>query len=128
MNIKHEARILILDNETESREAMRLLLSEHFTEVEAADSYKDAISKIEQGSFDVVISNFKVDGKNGLELRKWQLAHQPSCQFILITGYSNDPEIVEHLKTDHFKVLQKPAHPNELIFPLKRDFPKKEAA
>ena len=126
MKVKHKARILILDDEKDLREVLGTLLSEHFTEVVMVGSYADAITEMKKKEFDVVISDFKVNDKTGLDVRKWQMFHHPNCQFILLTGYANDPEIIEHLKADHFKILQKPAHPNELIFPLKKEFSKKK--
>lgn len=128
MKIKHKARILILDDEKDLRDVLGTLLSEHFTEVVSVGSYDDAISALESKEFDVIISDYKLQDKTGIDLRKWQMFRYPNCQFILLTGYANDPFILEQLKVDHFKVLQKPAHLNELIFPLKKDFKKEEAA
>ena len=128
MNIRHKARILILDDEKQLREVLGTLLSEHFTDIVTVGSYDDAVKEMEKKSFDVIISDFKIGEKTGLDVRKWQRFHHPDSQFILLTGYASDPAIVEHLKTDHFRVLQKPAHPNELIFPLKKEFPVKDAA
>ena len=128
MDIKHKARILILDDEKDSREVLGSLLSEHFTEVVTVASYNDAISAFKTTEFDVVISNFKLKEKTGIDLRRWQMFRYPNCQFILLTAYSNEQVILEQLKVDHFRVLQKPAHPNELIFPLRKEFKKDDAA
>ena len=128
MKVKHKARVLIVDDEVDLREVLKSVLVEYFTEVVTVSSYAEAVKKLADSKFDVIISDYKLGDRTGLEIRKWQIQNQADIQFILLTGYSEDPGIVTHLKTDYFKVLQKPAHINELILPLLKDYPKEEAA
>ena len=128
MNVKHVARILIVDDEHDSRKNLEAMLCDYFTEVISVDNCASALSELKSKDFDVIVCDYKIDKESGLEIRKWQINNKPGCQFILLTGYASDPGIVHHLETDHFKVLQKPAQPFELILPLLKDFPVKKAS
>ena len=128
MNVKNVARILIVDDEFDLRRNLKSILDVHFTDVVMVATCADAINELKSKEYDVIVCDYKVNEEYGTEIRKWQMINQPNCQFILMTGYADDPGIVQHLETDYFKVLQKPVESHELIIPLLKDFPTKKAS
>jgi CheY-like chemotaxis protein len=61
-------RVLVVEDEFEARESMRLLLQRLGAEVAAAASARQALETLDRGSFDVLISDIAMPGEDGFEL------------------------------------------------------------
>ncbi len=81
------ARLLIVDDESEIRE----MLVRHFGmlgyDVSAAEHGKDALVRLSEKRFDVVISDIMMPEMNGVELLQSIRAEYPMIHVIMITGY-----------------------------------------
>lgn len=102
----HPARILLIDDEADVREALADLLAlEGHTVTYATDGYQ-GIAKLEVGAFDLVLTDLGMPGING-----WQVAEAVKSQFpqmpvVLVTGWANTLEPGEEERVDG--VLTKP--------------------
>ncbi|MFQ5463363.1 MAG: response regulator [Phycisphaerae bacterium] len=81
------ARLLIVDDESEIRE----MLARHFRmlgyDVASAVDGKDALEKLSEKRFDVVVSDIMMPEMNGVELLRAIRADYPMTHVIMITGY-----------------------------------------
>ncbi len=85
-------RILIVDDETKVafflQESLKAL--EHNLEVVSVSSAEEALHKVNHQRFDLVVTDQRMPGMNGLELVEIMQKRYPGTQFILITAYGSD--------------------------------------
>jgi DNA-binding NtrC family response regulator len=89
--------LLIVDDEKSTRDGLRAALEERY-DVYVADDAKSAISLLESESFDVLLTDFRLPGEDGLKLiaRAKSLAKPPIC--ILMTAYGSEELAVDAMK------------------------------
>jgi YesN/AraC family two-component response regulator len=83
--VKH--KLLVVDDEDIIREGMRRILTGEGYHVETSASGRLAIEKIQEQDFDVVITDLKMPGMDGIEVLKTIKILQPEVPVIMITGY-----------------------------------------
>lgn len=121
---KSKAKILVVDDNSGIRAALKLLLQMHFAEVELIPSPKGLVSRVVDFSPDVILldMNFHTDintGNEGLfwlsEIRKrW-----PDIAVVLFTAYADIQLAVEGMKRGAFDFIVKPWENDKLIETLK---------
>lgn len=83
------ARILLVDDNKLGLHARNALLREHgFEPVTAADGF-EALAKFSEGKIDLVVTDYKMPGMNGLELIGRIRSIAPATPIILISGYAD---------------------------------------
>ena len=100
--------LLIVDDEAVIREGMRRILSTDGYHVETSASGRPAIEKIQEQDFDVVITDLKMPGMDGIEVLKTIKILQPEVPVIIITGYSTVDTAVDAMKNGAFDYIAKP--------------------
>ena len=100
--------IMVVDDEAVIREGMRRILSASGYQVETSSSGRTAIEKIQEQDFDVVITDLKMPGMDGIEVLKTIKILQPEVPVIIITGYSTVDTAVEAMKNGAFDYIAKP--------------------
>src|SRR3989304_3935316 len=111
-------RILVFDDEKIKRITLADDLATQGHEVVMACDGEEALEKISQGRFDVVVTDLKMPKLDGLELLK-RIKHGPlaDMEVIMMTAYGSIPVAVEAVKLGAFDFVTKPFR-NEEIFPL----------
>ena len=80
------ARVLVVDDEPMVLETIAAILSRQGYEVVTADSVKQALEHLHAGRFDVVLTDLRLDGTNGLSLLTELRRNWPQTMAIMITG------------------------------------------
>ena len=109
------ARILVADDEAGLREFITdsLELDEH-TVVSAKDG-KEAAKLLEERGFDLLLTDLKMPGLDGMALLRKVRAEQPEVEVIVMTAHGTVDNAVEAMKLGAFEYLQKPiSGPDEL--------------
>jgi len=109
------ARILVADDEAGLREFITdsLELDEH-TVVPAKDG-KEAAKFLDERGFDLVLTDLKMPGLDGMALLRKVRAEQPEVEVIVMTAHGTVDNAVEAMKLGAFEYLQKPiSGPDEL--------------
>lgn len=83
------ARILIVDDEVHVVGALRRLLRREGFSIEVALNGEEAIEKLASFPADVVISDFRMRGMNGLELLGQVVSIAPKVVRVLISGHAD---------------------------------------
>jgi CheY-like chemotaxis protein len=81
-------RILVVDDEPQVADTVRMVLAMSGHKVEVVDSAKRALEVYEPGKFDLVISDYSLGKMNGLELAREIKQKCATQKFILITAYA----------------------------------------
>jgi DNA-binding NtrC family response regulator len=105
---KAPAKILVVDDEINIREALAAILGAEGYEVHAAASAEEAISKLGEDFFQVVISDMRMDGGSGMDLLRWIRTNCPETEIILLTAYGSVEGAVEAMKMGAYDYLSKP--------------------
>ncbi|MBI3566087.1 MAG: response regulator [Elusimicrobia bacterium] len=108
-------RILVVDDERGLRDLLRYELSARGYEVASAADAATALDLLWTGGFDLVISDMRMPGADGLTLLEEVKRRLPSMEFILTTGYGSVETAVEAMKTGAFDFLQKPVDIERLV-------------
>jgi len=89
--------LLIVDDEKPTRDGLRAALEERY-DVYVADDAKSAMELLEAENFDVLLTDFKLPGEDGLKLiaRAKSLSKPPIC--ILMTAYGSEELAVDAMK------------------------------
>ncbi|MGZ3460507.1 MAG: response regulator [Archangium sp.] len=96
------ARILIVDDEVHVVGALRRLLRREGFSIEVALNGHEALEKLTTFEADVVISDFRMRGMNGLELLGQVLRIAPRAARVLISGHADlssgggQPGVISH--------------------------------
>jgi two-component system response regulator FlrC len=109
------ARILVADDEPGLREFITdaLELDEHVV-VPAPDG-KAAAKLLDERGFDLVITDLKMPGLDGMALLRKVRSEQPEVEVIVMTAHGTVDNAVEAMKLGAFEYLQKPlSGPDEL--------------
>ena len=86
MTEAHE-RILVVDDEKHVRVLFSRILEKEGYEVECAASGSEAIEKLVESGFDLVVTDLKMNGIDGLDVVKKGKTVNQALPFILISGY-----------------------------------------
>ena len=110
-------RILIVDDEEKVVFFLRESLEELGQDfvVEAAKSGEEALEKIEHQPFDLVVSDLRMPGIDGLELLESVKELSPNTRLILMTAYGSDEVEAEARRLQIYEYITKPFHVSDLI-------------
>lgn len=116
----NEGNILIVDDKPNIREVFSNILKEEGYEVNSCESSEKAIKLIEDIFPDVVITDIKMPGMDGIELMKKIKDININIPVILITAYGSISSAVESIKEGAYDYLTKPVDYDRLKILVKR--------
>lgn len=114
------ARILIVDDEEIVVRSCLRILSDDAYHVESAQGGLEALRKIEESSFDVLILDIMMPQMDGLEVLQRVKETHPDIDVIMVTGLSQIETAVRSMKLGAFDYLPKPFDPDELKHVVER--------
>ncbi|HEX5483112.1 MAG TPA: sigma-54 dependent transcriptional regulator [Terriglobia bacterium] len=101
-------RVLVVDDELSSRQLCVEVLEGLGYKVEAVDSPVAALSLLEDGEMDIVVSDIRMPGGSGLDLLRTIKENNPDIDVLMMTGYGSIPEAVEAVKLGAYDYITKP--------------------
>jgi DNA-binding NtrC family response regulator len=108
------ARILVVDDEEIVIRSCLRILGDGDYEVEAVQSGWEALRKIDESHYDVVILDIMMPKMDGLEVLQRVKESYPDVEVVMITGLSQIETAVRAMKLGAFDYLPKPFDPDEL--------------
>ena len=103
--------VLIVEDEAIMRESLRDWLKDAGYEVETAEEGEEALQRIGEVDFGIVILDLRLPGKDGLEVLKEAKTQRPQLKGIIITAYPSVETAVEAMKIGAVDYLPKPFAP-----------------
>jgi len=114
----HGLRVLLVDDDAEAGAMLRLILGERNIRVTLVQSADDALATLASASFDLLISDVGMPGKDGYELirevRQREGAHE-RLPAIALTAFSRDLDRQQALQAGFDAHLSKPLRPQQLL-------------
>jgi two-component system response regulator AtoC len=103
-----QCRILVVDDESFVRDAVRMMLAFDGHLVQTAANGQEALALFEKGKFDVVITDFAMPSMRGDALAAAIKARDPKQPVVMITAYAEMLGPPEHLPEGVDYLLSKP--------------------
>jgi DNA-binding NtrC family response regulator len=113
-------KVLILDDESIVRKHLTRTLTHCGFDVETFEDPDRAIARIEETRFDVVVSDIRMKGMNGLQVLELIRAKSTRTKVIIITGYISKEVEREALAKGAFDFITKPFKPNDLLLAINK--------
>jgi DNA-binding NtrC family response regulator len=119
-------RILIVDDEVVALNSVRRLLKRRgLSNVEICDSGMDAISRIKNKDFDIVLLDLLMPEIDGLQVLKSTKPFKPSTEFIVLTAVDDVASAVRSLHLGAHDYLVKPVDNERLVLSIERAYERK---
>lgn len=83
-----KAILFVDDHEVLARLSCEILETQGYRAVSAYNA-KDALEKFRREKFDILVTDFRMEGMNGLELARQVHASDPNVPVIIVTGYGH---------------------------------------
>jgi DNA-binding NtrC family response regulator len=110
----HRGRILIVDDESNARAALsEILREEGYATESAADGFK-ALGKLDEFGPDVILTDLKMPGLDGIAFMEKARAAAPGAVFVVMTAFGTISSAVEAMKKGAENYLLKPLDPEAL--------------
>ena len=87
--------------------------------VRSSSSVSDAKRRLGEEAFDLVISDLRLPGSDGIDLLKWLKSTHPSLPLIMMTSYAEIQTAVQAMKLGAADYIAKPLNPDELLGKIK---------
>lgn len=114
-------RILIVEDEPEIREMLRYILEPLGYRIDESDNTLDARKMLAQTAYDLILMDWMLPGRSGLELTREikQKSSTTSPPVIMLTARADESDKVEGLESGADDYVTKPFSPRELSARIK---------
>ncbi|MEZ6122914.1 MAG: sigma-54 dependent transcriptional regulator [Planctomycetaceae bacterium] len=120
MVIATSGSLLVVDDDRHIQNAMADYLRSLGHRTETASTCMEAIERMDEFPFEVVVCDVNLPDKDGFELLQWSREHTPETAVILLTGFGTIESAVEAIRMGAFDYLTKPVIDEELNLSIER--------
>ncbi len=107
-------RVMVVDDEPIVGRRLRPVLEKLGFEVEVFEDPTPALARFVQGRFEIVVSDIRMAGMDGIALLEQVRSHSPSTKVILITGHPSPEVSAEAMAKGAFDYIAKPFKTDDL--------------
>lgn len=118
--IMQKQDILIVEDERAQRKMLRDFLAKEGHMVSVAENGDEAVSIVRGKSVDLVVMDFKMPGRNGLDVLKELKKINPELDVVMVTAYGTIETAVEAMKAGAIDYITKPIELDELLLIIER--------
>lgn len=111
---KKKANILVLDDEKVILESVSRILEDEEYRVATCQRGQEAIEALKKQRFDILITDLKMPGMDGLQAMETVLGIDPDLSIIMFTAYSTVDSAVQAMKMGAVDYIRKPFTPDQL--------------
>jgi CheY-like chemotaxis protein len=112
-------RVLVIDDEADTRELLTMVLTQSGAEVRASSSARDALGIVDQWKPDVLVSEIGMPGEDGYDLirevRAREAERAGTTPALALTGYASADDAVRAREAGYQTHMTKPVAPAELV-------------
>ncbi len=118
--MKNPVEVLVLDDEAIVCERLKGELEKSDFNVETFTESQAAIDRLTEKTFDVVVTDLKMDGPTGLDVLHFVRDRSRGTQVIIITGYASMEAAREADYTGVYDFIQKPFRLDKMATMVKK--------
>ena len=120
------SKVLIVDDERSIRHTLRDILEFEKYDVDEACDGMEALVKIKQNSYDVIVLDIKMPKMDGMDALDKIQEIAPETPVVMISGHASIDTAVEAVKKGAFDFISKPPDLNRLLITLRNAMDKSE--
>ncbi|MBL7066334.1 MAG: sigma-54-dependent Fis family transcriptional regulator [Candidatus Marinimicrobia bacterium] len=114
------SKILIVDDHSNSRFTLSMILKHEGFDVSEAEDGKKAIQLLKKEYYDLVVTDLKMENVDGFDIIDFVKRSTPSTEVIVITAYATIPTAVKAMKLGAYDYISKPMQKEEIIFTVRK--------
>jgi two-component system response regulator PilR (NtrC family) len=118
-------KILVVDDEKSMREFLEIMLRKEGYEVACARDGKEALNSLKARPYDLVLSDIRMPGVDGMEVLNRAKENSPGTIVIMITAYGSTESAVEAMKRGAYDYITKPFQVDEIKLIIRKALEKK---
>ncbi len=107
-------RILVVDDEEETRNVCKRVLSKEPYLVQVAESGKEGLDTLQRGNFNLALVDLKMPGMDGIELLRQIRTNYKEIEVIVITGHGSTESAIQAMRLGAYDYVTKPFDVEEL--------------
>jgi len=115
-----DAQILVVDDEERMRNLLKKVLTKQGLSVQTSPNGIDALMKVEETPFDVILADIRMPEMNGIEVLKTVKETRPEIYVILMTAFGSIDSAVEAMKKGAYDYITKPFKMDEITIVIKK--------
>ncbi len=119
-------RILIIDDELQILSFLRNLFQLEGWEVHEASSGEEGIEKIERERYDVILTDLRMPGADGIEVLQTVKKIQSDAEVVVMTGYGTVDSAIEAMRGGAFHYLTKPFRAEEVLHLIRKAYSQRQ--
>jgi DNA-binding NtrC family response regulator len=108
-----KGKLLVVDDELSVRDSLAKWFREEGYEVTVAESANEALTRVAEQPYDLVLLDIKMRGTDGVELQRKLHELVPDLIVIMMTGYASVETAVATLRNGAYDYITKPLDPEE---------------
>jgi len=112
-------RVLVVDDDEILLGSLEQWLGLSGFSVRAAGAVDPAIVLIDQEEFDVVLTDLRMPGRDGMQLLDYVRGAKPELPVVILTGHGDVPQAVQATRGGAFDFIEKPYDPDRLVVTLR---------
>ena len=113
-------KLLVVDDEDLFRNSLvKLLTMEGYSVLSASDG-NEALGLIKENKFQLVITDLKMPGMNGMEIMREIQRLSPDTKVVIITAHGEWNTYLEAMERGAFEYLNKPINKADLFYAVKK--------
>jgi two-component system response regulator AtoC len=113
-------RVLVIDDEENLRHYLQVVLSEEGYDVETAQDGVEALAKLQDHAWDVILCDIRMPKMDGMTFLKEMKAKGVEGTVIMMSAYGTVSTAVEAMKIGAYDYISKPFNADEIIITLKK--------
>ncbi len=118
--MENQSRILIVDDQINTCKSLQAILKKSGYHSDYTLSAEEALRRVQDEHYDIVISDIRMPGMDGMALLEELKKIQPSLVVVMITGYATIKSAVEAIQKGAYDYLPKPFTPDEVRVIIER--------
>jgi len=113
-------KILLIDDERQLGLSLKSYMHDDGIELDVAFDGKTGIQKLEEESYEAVVTDLRMPGLDGMQVLSWIRDERPGMPVIMISAHGEIQDAVTAMKLGAQDYLVKPFDPDELVLRLKK--------
>jgi len=112
--------VLVVDDEVAMRHLLSVILKDHGYEARAVASGDEALKELAARDYDLVLSDVRMPGMDGLALLERIQRLHPDLTVIVMSAYGTHDTAIAAMKAGAYDYLSKPFKPDEVVLVIKK--------
>lgn len=118
-------RVLVVDDEENILDLLSEVLQDEGYQVDGATDGLDALEKVRNNTFDVMLVDLKLPEMDGMELLRIVRMAEPQLPVIVMSGNGNLQSVIQSIRQGAYDYISKPFNLEEAVAAVKRGWEKK---